>query len=104
MTGYINLVVYGILLSPSEISQGGNTTVSGNILNNGNLASYEANVTVESNNIIPGPQNSVFVGEVDPNIPRPFSVLVVFKPNVTPGNYTISVSVSEATRIAQRAQ
>ena len=94
VTGYINLVVYGILLSPSEISQGGNTTVSGNILNNGNLASYEANVTVESNNIIPGPQNSVFVGEVDPNIPRPFSVLVVFKPNVTPGNYTISVSVS----------
>ena len=94
VTGYINLVVYGITITPSEISQGGNTTISGNILNNGNLASYEANVTVESSSIIPGPQNSVFVGEVDPNIPRPFSVLIVFKPNVPPGNYTITVSVS----------
>jgi hypothetical protein len=94
VTGYINLVVYGVTLTPSEITQGGNTTISGNILNNGNLASYEANVTVESPSIVPGPQNSVFVGEVDPNIPRPFSVLVVFKPNVTPGNYTITVSVS----------
>jgi hypothetical protein len=94
VTGYINLVVYGISITPSEISQGGNTTISGNILNNGNLASYEANVTVESPSIVPGPQNSVFVGEVDPNIPRPFSVLIVFKSNVTPGNYTITVSVS----------
>lgn len=94
VTGYINLVVYGITLSPSEITQGGNTTVSGQVLNNGNLASYEANVTVESNAIVPGPQNSVFVGEVDPNIPRPFSVLIIFQPNMGPGNYTISVSVS----------
>ena len=94
VTGYINLVVYGISITPSEISQGGNTTISGNILNSGNLASYEANVTIESDSIVPGPQNSVFVGEVDPNIPRPFSVLIVFKPNVPPGNYTITVGVS----------
>jgi hypothetical protein len=94
VTGYINLVVYGVQLTPSEVSQGGNTTISGNVLNNGNLASYEANVTVESPAIISGPQNSVFIGEIDPNIPRPFSVLIVFKPNVTPGNYTISVTVS----------
>jgi len=94
VTGYINLVVYGISLTPSEISQGGNLTVSGNVLNNGNLASYEANVTVESNAIVPGPQNSVFIGEIDPNIPRPFSVLIVFQPNMPPGNYTITVSVS----------
>jgi hypothetical protein len=94
VTGYINLIVYGISLTPSVISQGGNTTISGNILNNGNLASYEANVTVESNSIVPGPQNSVFIGEIDPNIPRPFSVLIVFNPNVPPGNYTITVTVS----------
>ncbi|HXZ90264.1 MAG TPA: hypothetical protein VEG61_04300, partial [Candidatus Dormibacteraeota bacterium] len=41
-----------------------------------------------------GPQNSVFLGEVDPNIPRPFSVLIVFKPNLAPGNYTVTVKVS----------
>jgi hypothetical protein len=93
VTGYINLVVYGIVLSPGVISSGGNTTVSGNVLNNGNLASYNANVTVESPALVPGSQNSVFLGEVDPTIPRPFSVLIVFEPGLAPGNYTITIKV-----------
>jgi len=94
VTGFINLVVYSVQLSPSIVNPGGNTTISGNVLNNGNLASYNANVTVESNAIVAGPQNSVFLGEVDPTIPRPFSVLVVFVPGLAPGNYTINIKVS----------
>ena len=64
------------------------------MLNNGNLASYNANITVESDVILPGAQNSVFLGEVDPNIPRPFSAIVLFKPNLAPGNYSIQVIVT----------
>jgi hypothetical protein len=94
VTGYINLVVYSILLSPSQINPGGNTTVSGEVLNDGNLSSYNANVTVSSPALVQGPQNSVFLGEIDPTIPRPFSVLIVFQPNVGPGNYTITIRVS----------
>jgi hypothetical protein len=94
VTGYISLVVYGLQLTPPEVSSGGNTTISGNVLNNGNLASYDANVTVESNVLLLGSQNSVFLGEVDPNIPRPFSVVVLFQPNLAPGNYTIHIIVS----------
>ena len=94
VTGYINLVVYSVLLSPSQINPGGNTTVSGEVLNDGNLSSYNANVTVSSPAIVRGPQNSVFLGEIDPTIPRPFSVLIVFQPNVGPGNYTITISVN----------
>jgi len=94
VTGYINLVVYGLQLTPPEVSAGGNTTISGNVLNNGNLASYNANVTVYSDALLPGSQNSVFLGEIDPNIPRPFSAVVLFKPNLAPGNYTIHISVS----------
>ena len=94
VTGYISLVVYGVLLSPGIVTPGGNTTVSGNVLNNGNLASYNANVTVESPALVPGPQNSVFLGEVDPTIPRPFSVLIVFVSGLKPGNYTITIKVT----------
>jgi len=94
VTGFINLILYGIQLTPSVISSGGNTTVSGNVLNNGNLASYNANVTVVSDVLVPGSQNSVFLGEVDPNIPRPFSVLIVFKSGLAPGNYTLTIRVS----------
>jgi hypothetical protein len=94
VTGYINLLVYGMQLTPPQVSSGGNTTVSGNVLNNGNLASYNANVTLASDVILPGSQNSVFLGEIDPNIPRPFSVVVLFKPNLAPGNYTLHVTVT----------
>ena len=94
VTGYINMVVYGIQLTPSQISPGGNTTISGNVLNNGNLAAYNANVTVLSDQLSPSQSASVFLGEVDPNIPRPFSVLIVFNQNVQPGNYTVTVKVS----------
>jgi hypothetical protein len=94
VTGFINLILYGIQLTPPIISSGGNTTISGDVLNSGNLASYNANVTVESDVLVPGSQNSVFLGEVDPNIPRPFSVLIVFKSGLAPGNYTLKVNVS----------
>ena len=94
VTGYINLVVYDVVLSPGLVTPGGNTTISGNVLNNGNLASYNANVTVESPALVQGTQNSVFLGEVDPTIPRPFSVLVVFQPGVAPGNYTLTIKAT----------
>lgn len=93
VTGWINLVLYGVQITPSKVPQGGNATISGNILNSGNLAAYNANVTVESNTLNPTAASSVFIGEVDPNIPRPFSVLVVFEQSIPDGNYSLTVKV-----------
>ena len=92
--GYINLIVYSVLLTPSITTPGGNATVSGNVLNNGNLAAYNANVTVNSDILVPSSSSSAFIGEVDPNIPRPFSLVAFFKPNLSPGNYSMTVVVS----------
>jgi uncharacterized membrane protein len=94
VNGYITLVLYGIQLTPTVVGPGGNTTISGSLLNAGNLAAYDANVTVESDALVPGSINSYFIGEIDPNIPRPFSLLVLFKQNAPDGNYTITVKVS----------
>ncbi|HKM78189.1 MAG TPA: hypothetical protein VJZ03_03865 [Candidatus Bathyarchaeia archaeon] len=94
VNAWINLVLYGIILTPTVTAPGGNTTISGSLLNAGNLAAYDANVTVESDALLPGSTNSYFIGEIDPNIPRPFSLLVLFKQNVPDGNYTITVKVS----------
>jgi hypothetical protein len=91
---YINLVLYGIQATPSITSPGGNATISGNLLNTGNLAAYEANVSVLSSIVVPSALTSTFIGEIDPNIPRPFSMLVVFKSNVPVGNYSLLVSAS----------
>lgn len=92
--GWINLVLYGVQLTPSTSNPGGNTTISGNVLNSGNLAAYNANVSVASDAVVNSGLSSAFLGEIDPNIPRPFSLLVVFKSNVPEGNYTLTVKVT----------
>jgi hypothetical protein len=91
--GWISLVLYGLQMTPSATTPGGNATVSGNILNNGNLAGYNANVSVTSEVQASG-SASVYIGEIDPNIPRPFSVLVLFKSSLAPGNYSVVVRAS----------
>jgi hypothetical protein len=92
--GWIKLVLYDVQLTPTVAAPGGNATVSGNLLNSGNLAAYNGNVTVESEALAPGSAASVYLGEVDPNIPRPFSLLVNFRKNLAEGNYSIVVKVS----------
>lgn len=94
VNGWITLVVYGVQVNPPQVSPGGNSTVSGNVLNAGNLAVYNANATVVSDVLVQTAGSSVFLGEVDPNIPRPFSLLLLFKPNVAFGNYSITVRIS----------
>jgi|GEM_PF-740835 len=91
--GWVALTLYSTILSPATSSPGGNVTISGNILNSGNLSVYDANVSVTSAALDPGVPASVFVGEVDPNIPRPYSLLVIFKPNLPNGTYPITISV-----------
>lgn len=92
--GWINLILYGLQGTPAITTPGGNTTLSGNLLNGGNLAAFNANVTVESDILVASALSSSFIGEIDPNIPRPFSLIVVFKANVAPGNYTLLVKAS----------
>jgi hypothetical protein len=92
--GWISLVVYGVLVTPTSTTPGGNTTVSGSVLNKGNIAAYNANVTVESDILAEGRTASVYLGEIDSNIPRPFSVLVIFRSNLEPGNYTLNVKIT----------
>jgi hypothetical protein len=92
--GWINLTIYGVQLTPTSVSPGGNATISGNLLNSGNLAAYNANVTVQSEALSPSSSSSTFIGEIDPNIPRPFSLLLIFKSNLADGNYSITVRLS----------
>ncbi len=92
--GYIKLLIYAVQATPSSTTPGGNATISGNVLNTGNLAAYNANVTVKSDVLVPSSSSSAFIGEVDPNIPRPFSLVAFFKTNLPVGNYSITVMVS----------
>jgi hypothetical protein len=92
--GWISMIIYSVQMTPSSVTPGGNATISGNVLNTGNLAAYNANVTVQSETVAPGSSSGAFIGEIDPNIPRPFSLLLDFKPTLADGNYSLTVKVS----------
>jgi len=93
--GWVSMIIYGVQMTPSSsIAPGGNATISGNVLNTGNLAAFNANVTVLSDTLAASSSSGAFIGEIDPNIPRPFSMLVAFKTNVPNGNYSLTVKVS----------
>jgi hypothetical protein len=88
------MVLYDVKITSTAAIPGGNATISGNLLNRGNIAGYNGNVTAESEAIAQGTTASVFIGEIDANIVRPFSLIVKFKKNLAPGNYSITVRVS----------
>jgi len=92
--GWISLVLYGVQVAPSVSVPGGNATISGNVLNSGNVAAFNTSVTVESEALAPGTLASVYLGEVDTNILRPFSLAINFKKNLTEGTYSLVVKVS----------
>jgi hypothetical protein len=92
--GWIDMVLYDVKITSTAAIPGGNATISGNLLNRGNIAGYNGNVTAESEAIAQGTTASVFIGEIDANIVRPFSLIVKFKKNLAPGNYSITVRVS----------
>ncbi len=93
--GYIKMLVYGLSVEPTLADPGSSLTVSGNILNQGNVPAMFTNVT-----ILPKPPVVVrsdgvsYLGEVDPNSPAPFSLTAVIDPNAKQGDYIVTLLVT----------
>jgi len=92
------MAMYGLVLSPSTTVPAGNITVSGNLLNIGKVSALNTNVTVTSP-VLARPV-SIIVGQVDPNVPRPFSAGVQLKRDTPPGSHVITISVTYADSMA----
>lgn len=93
--GYIKLVVYGLSVEPNLASPGTGVTVSGNILNTGNVAAMFTNVSILSVGPIVSKSESVsYLGQVDPNSPAPFSVSAEIDPAAKEGSYPVTLQVT----------
>jgi len=88
------MAVYSVILAPSTTVPSGNITISGNILNIGKVSAYNTNVTVFSPILLR--PTSIIVGQVDPNVPRPFSTGVQLRRDIAPGSYSMTISVTYA--------
>lgn len=90
--GSIFIVVQSAFISPIPVGAGGNITVSGNILNEGNVAAMYTNATaivVPPFETLDG--SSIYLGELDPNTPLPFSITMGIMSDTANGTYPLSV-------------
>ena len=92
VTGTTYSKIYSVAVYPSEVTPGGNVTISGTIVDTATLLLSNTNVSFSSPAFSRG--TFIFVGEADPNVPRPFSVTVQVKRTVAVGSYPVEISAS----------
>jgi len=92
------MVIYNTIASPSTTVPAGNITISGNLLNVGKISVYSTNVTISSQAM--ARPASIIVGQVDPNVPRPFSSAIQLRRDITAGTYPITISVTYSDAMA----
>jgi hypothetical protein len=92
------MVIYSTIASPSTTVPAGNVTISGNLLNIGKISVYNTNVTISSQAMVR--PTSIVVGQVDPNVPRPFSSGIQLRRDIAPGTYPINISVTYSDAMA----
>jgi hypothetical protein len=109
------LAIYSVSLYPTEVSLGGNITISGNVVNTAASTMSNLNISVSSSAFLRQP--FVFIGQTDPNIPRPFSFTMQVRSDLQNGTIPILISAtfsdsydvnhvtstSISTQVAQRA-
>lgn len=73
---------------------GSTITVTGSLLNKGNVPAMFTNVTIIPNPIlILQPESISYLGEVDPNSPAPFTLETKTSPQAKDGNHTILIKI-----------
>lgn len=77
-----------------SVFAGSTITVTGSLLNKGNVPAMFTNVTIIPNPIlILQPESTSYLGEVDPNSPAPFTLEAKTSPHAEDGNHTILIKV-----------
>ncbi|MBO3754866.1 MAG: hypothetical protein FGF53_08355 [Candidatus Brockarchaeota archaeon] len=92
VTGTRYIAIYSIRVFPGEVQPAGNFTVSGTLVNTGPQSFYNVNVSISSPVLIRG--TSTFIGQVDTNIPRPFSFLLQVRGGLPNGTFPVRILVT----------
>lgn len=93
--GWIEMVLYDLLISPQPVIPGSEITVSANLLNKGNVAAMYTNVTIiPEDYLILTQESKSYIGQVDPNSPAPFSLIAKISPEIQEGTYPLTLLIS----------
>ncbi len=87
------VAVYEVAVDQEQVQPGGNITISGTVVNKATASSfYNTNISITSPVFLKGA--SVFIGQLDPNIPRPFSATLGIQRSLANGTYQGEISVT----------
>ncbi len=92
--GYVNLLVYDVVVSPQPVPSESEVTVTATILNTGNVVASYANASIQPNSVLDLlMESSSYVGDVERNSPVPFTVVARVKGGVQNGTYPVLVNL-----------
>ena len=92
--GIITMKIYDITITPTPVKPGDRVSISGTLLNTGNVLAKFTNITLLTLDVVvPELEVYTYIGDVDANSPTPFTFNVYVKANVTPGLYSLKFLV-----------
>jgi len=92
--GYVRLIVYGLLVNPQPVASGSEVAITATVLNTGNVVASFANASIQSNPVLDlSSESNAYVGDIEPNSPVPFTVVVHTKSGVQNGTYPLAISL-----------
>ena len=95
VVGNIDLLIYELIVYPSDVPVAGNFTISGTILNKGNIEAMYVNLTlIEDINFRTTSVSTYYVGQIDPNAPIPFALTGFLQDSVGVGTYSLTIMLS----------
>ncbi|MFQ5821725.1 MAG: hypothetical protein ACE5I5_17200, partial [Candidatus Heimdallarchaeota archaeon] len=81
-------------LFPPEVPENSNVTISGSLLNRGNVEAMYVNVTLVGDATFQTTAMSTYyVGQVDPNAPIPFALTAFLQEGVEEGTYSLTILI-----------
>ncbi len=93
--GYIDLIVYDLLVSPQPVSSGSEMTVTATVLNRGNVVASYANASLQLNPVLElSRESTTYMGDMEQNSPVPFTVVAHVKSGVQNGTYPLLISLT----------
>jgi hypothetical protein len=88
--GKIIMVMYDLFVEPEAITTGSTLTLTGNILNKGNIPALYTNASLLPHSILlMKPESYSYLGEIEPDSPLPFTLEATVSPIAEQGRYEI---------------
>jgi hypothetical protein len=93
--GQIEMIVYSISANPQPVDPESTASITGTLLNKGNIVAKYVTVSIPSNPVVQlTGESTIYLGEIEENAPAPFSLTVNINSSIQDGTYPVDISIT----------